>query len=88
MRHVGAAAALEIKADDAGHFSEMRSLLCQFFLERDTLLRPLGNVIYLLPAPYAISPEQLHTIHDAVAGAVEFISNRLPRLFRYSFAAP
>jgi adenosylmethionine-8-amino-7-oxononanoate aminotransferase len=68
--------AVEIKADDAGYFSEMRSLLYQFFLERDILLRPLGNVIYILP-PYAISPEQLHTIHDAVADAVEFIGNRV-----------
>ena len=65
MRHVGTVGAVEVKADDAGYFSEMRSLLYQFFLERDILLRPLGNVIYILP-PYAISPEQLHTIHDAV----------------------
>ena len=76
VRHVGTVGAVEIKADDAGYFSEMRSLLYQFFLERDILLRPLGNVIYILP-PYAIRPEQLHTIHDAVADAVEFIGNRL-----------
>jgi len=76
VRHVGTVGAVEIKADDAGYFSEMRSLLYQFFLERDILLRPLGNVIYILP-PYAISPEQLHTIHDAVVDAVEFIGNRL-----------
>jgi adenosylmethionine---8-amino-7-oxononanoate aminotransferase len=85
VRHVGTVGAVEIKADDAGYFSEMRSLLYQFFLERRILLRPLGNVIYILP-PYVISPEQLHTIHDAVAEAVEFISSHVQSMGRNSRA--
>jgi adenosylmethionine-8-amino-7-oxononanoate aminotransferase len=85
VRQIGTVGAVEIKADDAGYFSEMRSLLYQFFLERRILLRPLGNVIYILP-PYVISPEQLHTIHDAVAEAVEFISSRVQSMGRNSRA--
>ena len=62
MRHVGTVGAVEIEADDAGYFSEMRSLLYQFFLERDILLRPLGNVIYILP-PLCDQPRA--TAHDS-----------------------
>jgi adenosylmethionine-8-amino-7-oxononanoate aminotransferase len=34
------------------------------------LLRPLGNVIYVLP-PYVIEPGELHRVHDVVAEAIQ-----------------
>ncbi len=68
-RQLGTIAAVEIAAEDAGYTSAVRTSLYPFFLERGILLRPLGNVIYLVP-PYAISPEDLHLVWDAIAAAL------------------
>jgi adenosylmethionine-8-amino-7-oxononanoate aminotransferase len=61
---------LELRADDAGYLSALRPKLYSFFLERGVLLRPLGNVVYVLP-PYVIRPEDLHRVYDVIAEAVE-----------------
>jgi adenosylmethionine-8-amino-7-oxononanoate aminotransferase len=69
-RAIGTMAAIELRADDAGYFSKMRPALYQFFLESGVLLRPLGNVVYVLP-PYVISSADLHFVHDVIAQALE-----------------
>ena len=69
-RQIGTVAAVEFRADDAGYLSSMRPKLYNFFLERGVLLRPLGNVVYILP-PYVISPDDLHRVHDTVVEAIQ-----------------
>jgi adenosylmethionine-8-amino-7-oxononanoate aminotransferase len=71
-RQLGTVAALELRTDDAGYLSSMRPKLYNFFLERGVLLRPLGNVVYVLP-PYVISPDDLHRVHDVIVEAIETI---------------
>jgi adenosylmethionine-8-amino-7-oxononanoate aminotransferase len=68
-------AAVELRADDAGYSSKLRPKLYQHFLDGGVLLRPLGNVVYILP-PYVISPEDLHFIHDLVAQALDLFCYR------------
>jgi adenosylmethionine-8-amino-7-oxononanoate aminotransferase len=70
VRSIGTMAAVELRADDAGYFSNLRPKLYKFFLDSGVLLRPLGNVVYVLP-PYAISAEQLHFVHDRIAESLE-----------------
>ena len=65
-RSIGVVAAIELRADDAGYFSKLRPKLYKFFIEAGVLLRPLGNVIYVLP-PYAVCEQDLHFIHDRIA---------------------
>jgi len=36
------------------------------------LLRPLGNVVYVLP-PYVISADELHQVWDVIVEAVETV---------------
>jgi adenosylmethionine---8-amino-7-oxononanoate aminotransferase len=72
VRHIGTVAAIELKANDAGYFSSLKPRLYKFFLERGVLLRPLGNVIYVLP-PYCIRPEELDFVYDVVEEAVSLI---------------
>ncbi len=43
--------AVELAASDPGYFSQLRPALYEFYLSRGVLLRPLGNVVYILP-PY------------------------------------
>src|SRR5438128_1716251 len=46
-RQIGTIAAIELKAQDPGYFSELKPRLYKFFLDQGVLLRPLGNVIYI-----------------------------------------
>ncbi len=69
-RQIGSIAALELRVDDPGYLSGLRPKLYNFFLERCVLLRPLGNVVYVLP-PYVIAPEELHRVYDVIIEAIE-----------------
>jgi len=75
VRSIGSVAAIELRAEDAGYSSELRLKLYRFFLDRGVLLRPLGNIVYVLP-PYAISAHDLHFVHDQIAESLRFL-NRL-----------
>lgn len=71
IRSIGTIMALEFKTDnDSSYFSEMRNKLYPFFLKKNILLRPLGNLIYVIP-PYIITDEELDQIYDAIE---EFLS--------------
>jgi len=69
-RQVGTMGAVELAAGDAGYLSALRPKLYGFFLERGVLLRPLGNVVYVLP-PYVMEAEELHRVWDVVVEAVQ-----------------
>jgi adenosylmethionine-8-amino-7-oxononanoate aminotransferase len=69
-RQIGTIGAIELRAEDAGYLSAMRPRLYQFFLERGVLLRPLGNVVYVLP-PYVISADELHRVYDVIEEAIQ-----------------
>jgi adenosylmethionine---8-amino-7-oxononanoate aminotransferase len=64
--HLGTILAIEFESSDqSGYTSNFRNFLYQYFLSQNILLRPLGNVIYLVP-PYVISKEELNLIYGAV----------------------
>jgi adenosylmethionine-8-amino-7-oxononanoate aminotransferase len=71
-RQIGTMGAIELRTEDAGYLSAMRPKLYRFFLDRGVLLRPLGNVVYVLP-PYAISADELHHVYDVIVEAVQTI---------------
>jgi adenosylmethionine-8-amino-7-oxononanoate aminotransferase len=73
VRSIGTVAAIELGADDAGYLSDLRPFLYDFFLQKGVLLRPLGNIVYILP-PYVITPSELHFVYDIIAEALD----RLP----------
>ena len=65
-RGIGPLAAIEIGAEGAGgYLDDVGPRLARAFLERDILLRPLGNVLYFLP-PYVITDEEAHRVFDAM----------------------
>ncbi len=70
VRWLGDIGVLELKAGDAGYLSSVRDRLYSFFMDRGVLLRPLGNVLYVLP-PYVIAPPDLHHVYDVVGEALE-----------------
>jgi len=74
VRHIGTVAAIELKVPDAGYLSSLRPRLYDFFLKRGVLLRPLGNVVYILP-PYVVSAEQLNFVYDVIRESLAFLSH-------------
>jgi adenosylmethionine-8-amino-7-oxononanoate aminotransferase len=66
---LGTIAAIELSAGDQGYFADIRNRLYPYFLENGVLLRPLGNVIYMVP-PYVVSADDLHYIYDVIKRAV------------------
>jgi adenosylmethionine-8-amino-7-oxononanoate aminotransferase len=72
IRQMGTIGAIELRTNDAGYLSAMRPKLYQFFLERGVLLRPLGNVVYVLP-PYVISEAELNRVYDVILDAIRTV---------------
>lgn len=67
VRHLGGIFAFDIQGADEGYFytHPVKDVLYAHFLERDILIRPMGNVLYVLP-PYCISDESLAHIRKAL----------------------
>ena len=66
VRTIGTILAFELNTEkDTCYFNEARHHLYPYFIEKGLLLRPLGNVIYLIP-PYVISDEDLDYIHQTI----------------------
>ncbi len=72
VRHLGGMAAVELRpeAGSGGYLDGIGPVLAQRFLDRGLLLRPLGNVVYLLP-PYVITDEEATGALDAVAAVLD-----------------
>jgi adenosylmethionine---8-amino-7-oxononanoate aminotransferase len=73
VRQIGTVGAIELKVPDAGYLSSLRPRLYKYFLSRDVLLRPLGNVVYILP-PYVITPDQLNFVYDVIQDSLALVS--------------
>ncbi len=72
VRSIGSVGAIELRAVDAGYLSALKPKLYEFFVKAGVLLRPLGNILYVLP-PYVISSEQLHFIYDRITEALALV---------------
>lgn len=66
VRCQGTILAVELRTDSqTSYFNQARNQLYQYFLDKNLLLRPLGNVIYVLP-PYVMTDEELGTVYAAI----------------------
>ena len=71
VRQQGTILALEFETgDESGYFNDRRDWLYRFFISRGVLLRPLGNVIYILP-PYCITDAQLERVYAVLEEAMD-----------------
>lgn len=72
-RVLGVIFALEIKTEtQESYYGTMRNKLYNFFIENGVILRPVGNIIYILP-PYIISQNQLEKVYTTIEKALEII---------------
>ena len=72
-RVLGVIFALEITIDNAeSYYGTMRTKLYNFFIEKGVILRPVGNIVYILP-PYIITDAQLEKVYAIVEEALEIV---------------
>ena len=72
-RVLGVIFALEIKTESsASYYGTLRNKLYDFFIENGVILRPVGNIVYILP-PYIITDEQLQKVYQVVEKALEIV---------------
>ena len=64
-RQHGTVAAIDVICGDGGYASGIGDELKARFRDKGLLLRPLGNVLYLLP-PYCVTAEELHRAYDMI----------------------
>lgn len=70
-RVLGVIFALEIKTENvASYYGTLRNKLYDFFIKNGVILRPVGNIVYILP-PYIITNEQLEKVYQVVEKALE-----------------
>jgi adenosylmethionine-8-amino-7-oxononanoate aminotransferase len=73
VRQQGTIFAMEWKTNECtSYFSEIHDILYPFFLSKGILMRPLGNIIYLVP-PYCISETDLNYIYETILEALVLI---------------
>ena len=74
-RVMGTILAFELNTErDTSYFNEARHHLYPYFIEKGLLLRPLGNVIYLIP-PYTITDDELGYIYSTILEFLNEYSN-------------
>jgi adenosylmethionine-8-amino-7-oxononanoate aminotransferase len=73
VRQTGTIIAIEWQTgNNTSYFSNLRDTLYQYFLNAGIILRPLGNIVYILP-PYCITDEQLNYIYGTIQQALQTI---------------
>lgn len=67
---LGTILVLEYRVEKASYTHPLKERLSSFFLSRGILIRPFGNVLYLLP-PYCMTREELQKIYSTIKITLE-----------------
>lgn len=66
IKNLGTILSIEVKTPGKTSYTNAsRKKIYDYFLSKNILLRPLGNIIYVVP-PYIITEEQLSEVHSAI----------------------
>jgi len=72
-RVLGVIFALEVQTESQeSYYGTMRNKLYNFFIDNGVILRPVGNIVYILP-PYIITEKQLEKVYAIVEEALEIV---------------
>jgi len=73
VRQHGTIVALDLNVAEPGYLAEVGPKLREFFRGGNILLRPLGNVIYVMP-PYCVTPHDLDRVFSAIDEAADAVA--------------
>lgn len=72
-RVCGVIFALEVQTNkETSYYGSIRNKLYNFFIENGIILRPVGNIVYILP-PYIITDAQLEKVYQTIEEALEIV---------------
>jgi adenosylmethionine-8-amino-7-oxononanoate aminotransferase len=79
VRVTGTILAFDVKTEYSDYFytNPVKTILYDYFIEQGIILRPLGNVVYILP-PYCIQEDSLQKVYEVILKSIEFIETKLP----------
>ena len=69
-RRLGTIAACEIGSSESDYLATIGPALAAHFRDRDLLVRPMGNTVYVMP-PYCIEEADLDAVYAAIQDAAE-----------------
>ncbi len=73
VRQTGTILAMEFKTpENSSYFNPIKEKAYNFYLENGVLLRPLGNVIYIMP-PYCITEQELNIVYSVILKSIDFL---------------
>ncbi|NJN11225.1 MAG: adenosylmethionine--8-amino-7-oxononanoate transaminase [Richelia sp. RM2_1_2] len=73
LRVTGTIAAMDVvSTEKSGYLNKVSLEIREKSLERGLLLRPLGNVLYIMP-PYCITDEELSSVYDSILSILKSI---------------
>jgi adenosylmethionine-8-amino-7-oxononanoate aminotransferase len=72
-RTLGVIFALEVVTETPeDYYGTLRNKLYDFFIDNGIILRPAGNIVYILP-PYIITENQLQKVYNTIEKALEIV---------------
>ena len=75
-RQQGTILAIELNTkEDSSYFNTIRDDVYNFCLDAGVLLRPLGNVLYIMP-PYCIRPDELEKVYQVITRVIDTFKNK------------
>ncbi len=70
VRCRGTILAVELRTDeDSSYFNSIQYRAYRYYMERGIYLRPLGNVVYVMP-PYCITDDELNRVYRVIADSL------------------
>ncbi len=74
VRQMGTIIAIEIVTDTPSYHNNLRDVMYRFFLGKKIIMRPLGNIIYILP-PYCITDNELGYIYKCINELLQLLAS-------------
>jgi adenosylmethionine-8-amino-7-oxononanoate aminotransferase len=72
----GTILAMELNtSENTSYFNNIRKHAYDFYLKNGVLLRPLGNVIYIMP-PYCITKEELDKVYEVITQSLGYLQQK------------
>jgi adenosylmethionine-8-amino-7-oxononanoate aminotransferase len=77
VRQTGNIIAIELNTKETtSYFNSIQKTAYDYYLSKGIFLRPLGNVVYIMP-PYCITQQELQNVYSAIEDSLKYFSTIL-----------
>ncbi len=73
VRQQGTIIAIELNTNEnSSYFNNIQSAAYQYYLSKGVFLRPLGNIVYIMP-PYCITESELQKVYAVINDSLDYL---------------